>query len=42
MAAYLARRLDRAGIRYEKRDNCFLRIDFHTFVIQSYSPVGIS
>ena len=24
---YLARRLDRAGIGYEKRDNCFLRID---------------
>jgi hypothetical protein len=24
---YLARRLDRAGIGYEKRDNCFVRID---------------
>jgi hypothetical protein len=24
---YLARRLDRAGIGYEKRDNCFARID---------------
>jgi hypothetical protein len=24
---YLARRLDRAGIGYEKRDNCFTRID---------------
>jgi len=24
---YLARRLDRAGITYEKRDNCFTRID---------------
>ena len=24
---YLACRLDRAGIRYEKRDNCFVRID---------------
>ncbi|MEE8451466.1 MAG: hypothetical protein V3R99_06100, partial [Thermoguttaceae bacterium] len=24
---YLARRLDRAGIRYEKRDNCFVWID---------------
>jgi hypothetical protein len=24
---YLARRLDRAGIAYEKRDNCFSRID---------------
>jgi hypothetical protein len=24
---YLARRLDRAGIAYEKRDNCFTRID---------------
>lgn len=24
---YLARRLDKAGIGYEKKDNCFIRID---------------
>ena len=24
---YLARRMDRAGMDYEKRDNCFTRID---------------